>query len=575
MVDSDITVLIINYLESIIHSYCLSITNNLMETSKSISCSDGVNNRGGSNMVLANGDILAVNNYHSNIIIDIKGDFSGIQYIDIVSYDDMNRIINISLSNRYFITAINTKNSKVDIHLYMNIVSPSSGSLIYDILNITLDGSYDIYFDVKGITSHHMVNLMSIHSFDGLSVDPGTWVMTITPTISRKYYDILSLSSHQSHSLQSSSLPSLSSSEEILYGYPTHHYIEFVLSEEKIHNLRRYYNEINDSHYRQSLSSLNDNYSNISQYNSSSNEVVDSVFYVHTANNSNINNSNGDSCNKNNYDDHDNSNYVDHDDNNDVDSGKKLNVCIFSNNVMDGQKTIWLQQSQYMYQYDNSIRFTWFLDIYDENPVMLALLKISNRSGSSFNSSINDNYRDNYNHTPISIKQGPVLTLSQHDLHAKPDDGREAVINIWNNNITIVYKYIYDSLIIANGNINQVTPLWCREFYLLLSNEFINEDCSVVVYGNPRHFNIYSLVISVADTLHIPSITELCNHYLNEYMIPDAIVSPSIHAIEHDGLIVHPSRTTTDTTQATANTTTNHVKKKIHQSRDPTISRHE
>jgi len=527
---------IINHkLSTKIHSYCLSITddhNNTYIDSSSFSlmknqymyCYDVLDTKFiEKNTSNTNDDDNESNHYHRMMmIIEIKGNYSGIQLIDIISYDDSHRIIDISLSNRYYIATTNFNNgidTIINSNKIITILAPSIGSLVYDTLNITMDDSYDVYFDVKGITAHHMENLISIHSLDGLIVEPGTWLITITPNIA------LVSSSSSSHD------------DGIIYGYPTHHYIEFVLSEEKIHNLRRFYHEIDDHHYRQSLSSssscfVNDTDTiNLSIVNDDRDEDEDE-------DNNNYNSDNGG-------DDNDDV----HDDGG-VDDEDQINVCIYSNDVMDGQKTIWIQQSQYMNDFNRNIHFTWFLDMYDDNPVMLSLLKINEYYDKKYKDD-RDGDKHHHPHHLISIKEDVQFKITQNDLQSISyynDEYNDDVIqnddhhHNWKNNITIIFKYIYDRFIIANRNISNIQPLWCKKFYLLLQQQLLSENCNIIVYGNPRHFNIYSLVLLVSDLLLIPSVTELCNHYLNEFMIPTVIVAPSIHAIEHDGLNIHESQ---------------------------------
>lgn len=207
---------------------------------------------------------------------------------------------------------------------------------------------------------------------------------------------------------------------------------------------------------------------------------------------------------------------------------EKINICILTSPNMDGQKSIWLQQTEFMDP--TKFLFTWLLALpsgrtLDEvaYPELLTKNNVYSHLKKLPNVEVHDNP---YN----------TFALDFSLLDEKPNDGSPSAGEVWNNDMDRLYKYIHDRFVAANRNVSQISPKWCGQFYQVLIETLKREKCDVVVYGNARGFSSDVFIVDVAGLLGIPTVTELLNLYLDIDTIPDAVVAPSTYAVEHESI---------------------------------------
>lgn len=88
----------------------------------------------------------------------------------------------------------------------------------------------------------------------------------------------------------------------------------------------------------------------------------------------------------------------------------------------------------------------------------------------------------------------------------------------------------------ANYSIDNVKPLWCRQFYTILRDSLPALKCSAIAYGNERGFSADVLVTDTARILGIPTAAELLNLYVHQDVLPTVLVAPSTFAVEHSSI---------------------------------------
>ena len=64
----------------------------------------------------------------------------------------------------------------------------------------------------------------------------------------------------------------------------------------------------------------------------------------------------------------------------------------------------------------------------------------------------------------------------------------------------------------------------------------MEQSCDIIVYGNSRGYGFEVLLVDAANMLHIPSVTELVNLYIDSDILPTVIISPSHYALTHKSI---------------------------------------
>ena len=191
-------------------------------------------------------------------------------------------------------------------------------------------------------------------------------------------------------------------------------------------------------------------------------------------------------------------------------------VCIWSSSTMDGQRRVWLQQSEYM---DTArFSFTWIIDAYGggDGTLRRTIEGLNVTRGNLF------------------ALASPSLEVQLSDLQQVPEDGSQSAAQLWAGNVTYLYLYAHQRLLAANSSIDLVSPLWCRAFYQRMREAFGKPGCDVAVYGNDRHFSSNVLITGAAAALGVVSVAELTNHVLHQLSLPDIIVAPSLFSVEQE-----------------------------------------
>ena len=209
---------------------------------------------------------------------------------------------------------------------------------------------------------------------------------------------------------------------------------------------------------------------------------------------------------------------------------KRTKICIWGSNVMDGQKQIWLQQIEYMNQ--TEFLFHWILskDSLNEN-------ETNNNSNNQLKRiTVEEILSTKFLY--VEVSHNPLLSnpIQLEWLNEQPNDGSIPVSQIWDNNNEILFKYIIKRFYIANKIINNISPIWIRNLYILIRNYLIDISCDILVFGSNRGFSMDSLITDTARTINIPTVGELLNLFPDELIIPDVIIGPSLYSIKHHSI---------------------------------------
>jgi hypothetical protein len=212
---------------------------------------------------------------------------------------------------------------------------------------------------------------------------------------------------------------------------------------------------------------------------------------------------------------------------------RKMNICIKTGNSMDGQKKIFLQQTEFMNS--EKFNFIWIISLimgetiekYEKNFDQLDpksffhhLFSLQKRQSNVFvtNSAFNTHL------------------LQSEDLEEIPVGETISAAMIWEQNKTRLYEYMHQHYVNVGGNLDLLTPSWCKQFYEVMKSIFLDNSCDLMIYGNARGFTSDVFITDVGKSLSIPTMTELLNLYLDERGIPDIIVAPSLHSLNHDSV---------------------------------------
>jgi hypothetical protein len=206
----------------------------------------------------------------------------------------------------------------------------------------------------------------------------------------------------------------------------------------------------------------------------------------------------------------------------------KMNICITSGGSMDGQKRIWLQQTEYLNSEKYS--FTWILSFLEGGTV--ETLNASNPN-SFYNQLLQVTERNPSKNIKILNSLYNYHVIEEEELSQIPPGETISASMLWQTNKTKLFEYLHERYNVAHRKLEDITPPWCYEFYQVMKRMLIDNGCHVIVYGNGRGFNTDVFITDVAKILGIPSITELLNLYLDNRAIPDIIVGPSLHSLKH------------------------------------------
>jgi hypothetical protein len=209
--------------------------------------------------------------------------------------------------------------------------------------------------------------------------------------------------------------------------------------------------------------------------------------------------------------------------------GVKTNVCFFGADIMDGQRSIWLAQSQHMSGGRGDLSFTWILGEHAGEGT----------AGFDARSSVRHRLQSMQH---VRVLASPGFELRQSELSDVPGDGRPPASAVWDNNVEKLFQYAHESLLAYNYDIDAVQPDWCRRIYQRMRAvlQHGGQPCGVVVYGNTRlEGNEVGGDVVITDTaraLGIPTVAELMNLFVSSHILPTAIVAPSSYALEHDSV---------------------------------------
>jgi hypothetical protein len=202
-------------------------------------------------------------------------------------------------------------------------------------------------------------------------------------------------------------------------------------------------------------------------------------------------------------------------------------ICIWSSQVMDGQRNVWLKQTQHLDA--RRFSFTWLLDVMSgggENRGGGALLDALQALGGTSASG----------GPSITVRDSPALVISHADLDDAPGDGQPAAADVWGGEITNLYVYAHSRFLAAGGRIEDISPAWCKLFYVKISTAMREAACDVTVFGNHRAYSSNAQVIDASAALGIPSVAELANLNVPAHSVADMLVAPSLFAAEQRGV---------------------------------------
>lgn len=249
----------------------------------------------------------------------------------------------------------------------------------------------------------------------------------------------------------------------------------------------------------------------------------------------------------------------------------KINICVPVGNEMDGQKQIWLQQIEHMNK--KNFNFIFFMT-FDPTPIQsrnnakeemitqtldpMTLSKETMTSQTSFyryfmnlidkdmkgsgktNIILSDNHANGYAIPESEIYDSPINTT---ETVVDPNTGMTTTIvkttnlgSIWRYNMTAVYEYTHQRYLHANGDVNAMTPTWCRTLYQYSVDDWSKHECDALTVANHKGYSADVSLIDVANYMNIPIIAELTNLHIHPDTTPDVIIAPSHHSLFHESV---------------------------------------
>lgn len=399
-----------------------------------------------------------------------------------------------AISYEYYIRSVD----EPDNYNFIDVPSHVYGELCFSELHIQFNATYlytsigmippdFVDLEVLGIMRHRFpADVGSIDTLDGTTVEPASWFYTISSHRDLKSVSNTAFNYGKPIKVKKRTLALDPTTADAEVGLPYFGYMEFILDDNEILQQRNY-----------AISRSNDTLDSI-QSKASERSVDRSK--------------------------------------NDSNSWERINICIWGSNTVDGQKTIWLDQMRHISRED--FRFTFVLSL--ENGQTIESDSPELHSTNGFYSKIfalkNDvitKYTDFLN-----IVDSPFngFALDVAEIEQVPNDGSLPASAVWEQDLILLYKYAHDRLVLANYNINDLSPLWCQQLYVRILLFVYENHCNVIVYGNNRGFSSDVLITDTGKLLSIPTVAELLNLYVDPTVLPDVIVAPSTYAIEHESV---------------------------------------
>jgi len=322
------------------------------------------------------------------------GEHTGLQSISMHTLeperDDDHVLPEISATS-YYITPTNN----IDFMGFINVTKPVFGAVAASDLYIEMDY---LPLDHNALGRGFQVELNVLDIMQGLysskmnylsssNIEPASWFFTVTPVVEA----------------QSTS----GAVEQEIRGFPTQGYIEFVLYEEDIIKNRRF---VDNDQSGQSPYNINTVIrTHRAQVNQHSPHTP-----LSTHNSQSITDITGDTAST-------------------IDD--KANICIWSSNVMDGQKRIWLQQIEHLDP--EKFRFTWMITLpegcrLEEDPSLF--------SGNSLCATASRLFEQNNNGRVIDSPFNSIA-IDVATLREDPGDGRTPMSELWTGKELDLYRF--------------------------------------------------------------------------------------------------------------------------------------
>lgn len=208
-----------------------------------------------------------------------------------------------------------------------------------------------------------------------------------------------------------------------------------------------------------------------------------------------------------------------------------IELCIFTANQIDGQKQIWLQQMKYLSTTKFDVTFVMGFD-HNESYVDNTL-STETRYGSNSMFRILQAMMTSQHNIRIVDNSGNYAAIVEERL--KREQAPDEIIPFgqqWDyQNYSALYEYIHHRYEIAQQQLHQMQPLWCREFYQVFVDMLAPLQCDMMVLGNMKGFTSDIFLVDIARHLHVPMIYELTSLNLHPMMLPDVIIAPSHYAM--------------------------------------------
>lgn len=458
----------------------------------------------------------------------------------------------------YSIEASSTS-SNLQIPFHYQLLAPNYGSIISRKVKIlfypnfhALNSYEGVVMSIDGVLNNWLGNTADIVATE-TDLEPASWFITLLPVqsgeiIHNLQYQLAVSASPVKETLTASLLsrsrylqnfnisPHLESFipyENIIHGYPTYHYLEVVLTDEEILQQRLFVSHLFKSYQRSSRDLALQLIQEKLHWKRKLQLIFQDRRYYRKPSpflaENKVNNG------------EDNQRKSNQQRNRKGSTSKQIpsdstgfiNVCITGGNDMDGQKRIWLQQAEHLDA--NKYQFYYLMSLH--NGMTTSQLHEAYDPHSKKNTVyyyLQQLIREK-NRTNIHIADSRYNThlISMEDIEDIPFGETLSASMIWQQNKTKLYEYLHSRYELAEGNLENITPSWCKLFYSQMKEELIQNECHMIVYGNARGFNTDIFITDVSRSLGIPSITELLNLYLDDRIIPDVIVAPSHHSLLH------------------------------------------
>lgn len=390
--------------------------------------------------------------------VRIPGYKKGLSHLDVTVHNSNTTGMSSPVRRRRFsYHTYNISSYPVYKRIGMMIYSPAFGALVAGPLKIeTEPAPWSDQFDqftFSAVGLHESVlpsHLHTLGTYDGAAMAPGSWFYSLTPQTT-------------AYLLDAANQPT----ETTLFGYPTFGYMEFVLSEEATRAARWFASDEEEHVVGQ---------------------VVTLFGHVTEP--------------------------ADERDGADGTGAPPITVCIWSSQVLDGQRSVWLGQSAHL----DPARFNlaWIVDRHCEKvpgegaAVLAELDRLNATRGGG-----------------ITVDTSPALRLGLEQLQQEPGDDRPAAAAVWAGNVASLYLYAHQSLLAANYSIEDMQPAWCRQFYMEVRDLMRRRACDVTVFANDPNLSSNTVTLDASRILGIPAVAEVSNLRVHELAMADVFVAPS------------------------------------------------